>query len=132
MRKDLTLQQKLDGLLEYAVYFDRPDADFGEWVSSSGQMPYTKWSRKTTEFVKACYELGWLERFDWGSWAWTEEAVRLRDDPDALEEATDHQISRILTVLLRQDRFAEGSLLQSLESGYMQRVLRRIAALAAE
>ena len=39
--------------------------------------------------------------------------VRLRDNPDALEEATDHQISRILTVLLRQDRFAEGSLLQS-------------------
>lgn len=132
MRKDLTLQQMLDGLVEFAEYFQRPDADFGEWESPSRQTPYPVWSQKTTEFVEACYELGWIERFEWGSWAYTEEGLKLRDDPEALEIATVQQIGRILTVLIRQDRFADGALLSSFESGYMQRVLRRIITLAAE
>ena len=132
MRKDLTLQQMLDGLVEFADYFEGPDADFGGWVSTPGQTPYPNWSEKTQDFVEACYELGWIERFDWGSWAWTDEAVRLRDDAGALDEATAHQISRVLTVLIRQDRFVDGAVLSAFESGLMQRVLRRIAVLASE
>ncbi len=132
MRKDLTLQQMLDGLVEFAEYFDQPGADFGEWESPQRQTPFPILSQKATDFLQACYELGWLEAFDWSRWAHTGEAIELWDDPQALEYATVHQISRILTVILRQEHMSNVALMSAFESGYLQRVLRRIAALAAE
>lgn len=132
MRKDLTLQQMLDGLLEFAEYFQRPDADFGEWESPPRQTPFAILSQQATDFLEACYELGSLESFNWARWSNTEEATELWDDPEALEIATAHQISRILTVILRQEHFSNVALMSAFESGYLQRVLRRIAALAAE
>jgi hypothetical protein len=41
-------------------------------------------------------------------------------------------VTQLLRVIIRQDRFAEGSLLASYESGLLTGILRRAAALAAE
>ena len=62
----------------------------------------------------------------------TPEALTLRDSPASLAKATPDQLSHLLTVLIRQDRFAEGSLVASYESGLLTGILRRAAVLAGE
>lgn len=80
--------------------------------------------------VTCLYELGWVQGFEWPAWARTPEAGQLRDDPDALARATAPQLSRLLTGFVRQERFAEGSMLGFWRSGLLLGILRRVAALA--
>ncbi len=78
--------------------------------------------------VAAAHADGWvLTDFDWPGWHGTAEAQALRNDPS---RATPRQLAQLLTVVIRQDRFVEGALLDAFESGLMLRILRRAAALA--
>lgn len=96
-------------------------------------MPFFVQSPTATEFVQACYDNGWvLEGFDWPSWKETPEFAELDDKPAALVAATPEQIARLLTVLIRQDRFAEGSLAQHYDSGLLLGILKRATVLAAK
>ena len=65
--------------------------------------------------------------FDWGTWKQTPEAISLRDDAQVLARATPEQLSRLLTVCIRQDRFCEGALEGAFESGLLTRILERAA-----
>ena len=47
----------------------------------------------------------------------SKEAMRLRDDPQALAAASAEQLAKLLTVLIRQDRFVEGRLTARLRRG---------------
>ena len=68
--------------------------------------------------------------FEWVTWKGSSEASQLRDEPAALEAATADQLERLLTVLVRQDRFVTGTLAIAFESGFLVRILRRAAILA--
>ena len=70
--------------------------------------------------------------FDWPTWAQTPEAQRLRDDSEAIQQATVLDLARLLTVVIRSDRFAEGAVAEAVESGLVTAVLRRIAQLRAQ
>ena len=76
--------------------------------------------------------MGRISRFDWGAWTNSLEALRLRDDPAALESATPNQLQNLLTVVIRQDRFVEGALAAEFESGLLVRILRRAAVLGED
>ncbi len=65
-----------------------------------------------------------------GGWAQTEEAQALRVDPTALAKASDHQLVKLLTVVIRQDRFVEGALAAAFETGLILGILRRVEQLA--
>ena len=134
-----TLRQRLTGLTEYLPHFERRGFNFGEWngaeesQSNELTMPMFKLSDTAEAFVQAVYDLGWVRAdFDWGEWMQTQEASRLRDDSDALATATPDQLARLLTVLIRQERFCEGSLGAAYESGLLSGILRRMAALASD
>ena len=58
--------------------------------------------------------------------------MRLRAEPSVLEAATPEQLQRLLTVLIRQERFVDGALESAFESGLLVRILRRVAALAED
>lgn len=116
----------LKALAEFLPRFEAPGFEFGSWESG-----WFSPSQEALDFISACYASGWMKpNFDWPTWMGTEEAARLRDDPAALEQATPEQLSRLLTVLVRQDRFADGSLAAAFDSGLLVRIVRRIAQLA--
>ena len=73
-----------------------------------------------------------LTDFDWPSWKDTPEALGLRDDPKVLKQATSVQLAKLLTVLIRQDRFVEGALAGAYNSGLLTAVLRRAEGLRGE
>ena len=73
-----------------------------------------------------------MKPFEWADWKDSAEATLLRDDPSALKNATLEQLIRLLTVVIRQDRFVEGALGNVFESGLLGGILRRAAVLATE
>ena len=129
------LQERLQALADFLPLFEQSGFEFGEWIanpkSETGvlMMPYYSWSDTAHLFVKTAYDTGWVLNFDWPAWKQTDEAIGLRDDAAALAAAAPEQLARLLTVLIRQDRFVEGALGSAYEAGLLMSILRRAAEL---
>lgn len=70
-------------------------------------------------------KLGVYAVFDWPGWAWGNEFLR-RGEPDAVAAVSGPDCVRLLTVLIRKERFAEGTWIWSAETGMLQALLHRI------
>lgn len=93
-------------------------------------MPFVSYSDEVTSFVEAAYKRRWIMKdFNWGEWASTDEATELRDNAASLEMASPDQLAKLLTTLIRQDRFVEGALINAFESGLMLGIVRRATAI---
>lgn len=130
---------RLLGLSLFLPKFENPDFVFGRWQQPIERepgvitLPFFIMSEAGYGFVEAAYDLGWVQRdFDWVAWKETEEAIMLRDNDQALAEATSDQLAHLLTVLIRQERFCEGSLDLAYRSGLLNGILRRASELASE
>lgn len=129
---------RLRAISQYRAGFEDPAASVGAWIEpdapSGGISPaWFAMSELADQFVADCYEHGWvLTGFDWASWAQTERAQALRDDPAALASATEHELAQLLTVVIRQSRFVEGALAGAFGSGLILRILGRAEQCAQE
>ncbi len=133
-KKTPTLQQRLRELAAFLPQFEQPGFCFGDWDYPEGSsLPWYSFSRVTNEYIEAAYDLEWVRLdFDWPTWMETPEAIQLRDDAGALSRATPEQLSRLLTVLIRQDRYCDGALADAFESGLLTAICRRAAQLESE
>ena len=77
------------------------------------------------EFYKVVYDYGWVRAFDWSTWGRSEDGQRLLNDPDALAQANEDDLAKVITVCIRADRFSEGYLAGCYESGLLGRVVAR-------
>ena len=66
------------------------------------------------------------------TWLQTEEGAALRDRPEALATASPDELRKLLTAIIRSDRFVEGSIVGAFESGLLARIARRASALLLE
>src|ERR1700729_3197744 len=111
-----TLRERLHALAAFLPEFEKPGFEFGQWVTPPAEpgvmiMPYFTQGPVAESLCRTCYDMGWvLQSFDWPAWMSTSEATRLLHDPGVLARATPEQLARLLTVLIRQDRFVEGAL----------------------
>lgn len=123
--------RSLQSLATYAELFAAPDFKCGVWEGAAplgelGQMPYFDYSPLVARFIADAYAQKWtLDQFDWPSWKNTEEFRKLMTDTDVLASATPRQLQQLITTVLRQDRFAEGTLAEAFESGLMRRIAER-------
>ena len=136
MNRRHSLAARLQRLADFAVVFEAPGFVAGEYVTpvsepGVGSMPYAHYHPEVDRCVTLAYEDGWVRaNFDWGVWSATAEARTLRDDPEALASATPDQLAKLMTVLVRQERFSEGALLWAFEAGLMLGIVRRAGVLA--
>ena len=103
------------------------------WTRPDGVivMPWFESSPQAEEFRAAVGRSGLLQTgFAWPDWAGTPEAIALRTDREALERATPDQLGRLLTMLIREDRFNEGAMAESFGSGLIAAIARRAAILS--
>lgn len=85
------------------------------------------------EFVQAAYQYEWVSSdVNWVEWKQTPEAQRLRDEPDVLSQASEHDLVCLLTTCIRQERFCEGALESVYESGLLTGILQRAESLLNE
>jgi len=116
---------------------EAPDFSAGTWHDSYRQpdgvwtMPWYERSPAVDDYIRAVGESGMmLTGFDWPSWAKTPEAIALHGDREVLARATREELAMLLTALIREDRFNEGALGDSFESGIMTAIARRAKELA--
>ena len=129
-------REQLLALAGFLAAFEKPGFEFGRWRKSEEiepgviTMPQFEAGETALKFVNMAYEQEWVRsNFDWPAWSSSREAIRLRDDPKALAAASPEQLAKMLTVLIRQDRFVEGALNSAFEAGLLTGIARRAAAL---
>ena len=128
----MTAEPSLDALAAFLPAFEAPGFVFAtmEGGAKDGTMPWSRLAEDASRFVETAYEDGWVSpEVDWPAWKETEEARRLRDDPSAIGTATVEQLQKLLTTVIRQDRFVEGALATAFDSGLLTAVLRRVEQL---
>ena len=125
-----------DGLRRLAAHLptlESPEFSFGEWVPSwtdaagHTHMPWYRFSPAAEAFLQDAGAL--VEPFDWPAWLATTDGQRLRD-PAAVATASVEDLRRLLTAVLRSDRFTEGSIAGAWESGLLLAIVRRARELA--
>ncbi|MCW2955416.1 MAG: hypothetical protein JWO69_285 [Thermoleophilia bacterium] len=78
------------------------------------------------DFVDACYGDGAIVVFDWIEWR--DQGHVLLETSGAMERATMAELQRLLTLLVRQEKFAEGTLAHAVEQGWLHHILARMSA----
>jgi hypothetical protein len=130
------LTEPLAKLGEFCSVFETEGLKNGEVRDSKPdskgiiQLPYFELSKAADSFERHCYEHGWvLDGFDWSEWMTSAEARELRDNREKLAEASPDQLAKLLTLLIRQERFCDGTMAEAYESGLLLTILRRAKAL---
>ena len=132
------LRSRLQALAVFVDELEAPDFDAGHWHAMAASrddpdvstMPWFELSDRANAFLEAVRGKGWVEPFDWMAWAQTREGKALREDRVALAEASADQLKRLLTTLIRADRFSEGTIAWAFESGLMAAIAQRARTLA--
>ncbi len=70
--------------------------------------------------------------FDWMTWLQTPHGVALSSAPAAIAGASSTDLARLVTAIVRGDRFVEGNLAGAIESGVVTAICRRAVALLDE
>lgn len=79
-------------------------------------------SVELAQVVVALYEVRAVAPFDWMTW----HEARPYPDGVGIESAPIDDVVRMLTVIVRSDRFSDGSLQQAADSGLFGSLLRRL------
>ena len=126
---DQSAEPRLDAIAAFLPAFEAQDFSVG----SIKTLMHFDYSEPVLRFQETAYEDGWVSpEVDWTAWTETEEARRLRDDRTAIEAATVEQLQKLLTTVIRQDRFVTGALAGAFESGLLTAVVRRVEQLRLE
>jgi hypothetical protein len=129
---------RLRELAELVPILEADDADFGHWVIPAPvdgveSFGYYEFGPTGEAWRAAVGRGAWVTAgFDWRSWLETDEGRAFHQGTDAVETATPEQLGKLLTAIVRSDRFVEGSIAGAFESGLLAAIARRAAALAAE
>jgi hypothetical protein len=134
----LDTAERLHALADLVPVLESADADFGHWeapppVDGVHRMPYFVLGPTAESFRTAVGRGGWIVvGFDWMTWLGTEEGAAFRDAPESLATASVDDLAKLITAIVRSDRFVEGSLVGAFESGLLARIAQRAAALLGE
>jgi hypothetical protein len=131
-----TMAERLRALAKHEAAFGSPDSAIGHWAEVTSdadgvmQMPWYVYGEAAGAFIADAYAFAWVADFDWVRWAASSKGRRLLADPALVARVSAAQLARLLTVIIRGDRFSEGELAGAFESGMLGAILRRAAELA--
>jgi len=129
-------RDRLLRLARWGDEFARPGFSFGEWVPARKDeagvihMGWYEQNEVAVRFVGDMYQLGFVHAFDWMTWLGTPEGKRFRRGPEAVATAGADDLARLLTAIIRGERFSDGELAGAHESGILLAIARRAGELA--
>ncbi len=104
-------------------------SQFGEWkggtrADNSFVAPWCEASPIVGKFLEAVYGIPIIVGFDWMGWAEGRDILSSKDyDFDSLDLVTK---CKLITAIVRSDRFSEGELVSAFNSGLILRMLKSI------
>jgi hypothetical protein len=131
-----SLAERLRMLARHLEAFEQPDFSFGDWEPSttaadgSLHLGWYRFSAEAEAFLADARAGGWLTPFDWPAWLESPEGAALAEDPAAVAGASVEDLQRLLTAIVRSERFGEGSIAGAYESGLLTAIVRRAGELA--
>lgn len=132
------MTDRLDALAAWEPVLAAPGLVFGAWATAepdeSGviQMPWYRYGPEAEQFEASMYALGWVHDFDWMAWSATADAQRLLHGPVLIGAADAEDLSRLLTTIIRGERFSEGEIAGAFEAGILTAITRRARVLAGQ
>ena len=130
-------REALAGLGRWADDLEGDRIDFGRWVPSATlangtrTMPYVELGVDGDRFLRDVAGLGFIVPFDWKAWLSGPAGAAYREDRSRIAEAPPDDLTRLVTAIVRGDRFTEGELLDAFETGLLASIARRARELAA-
>lgn len=88
--------------------------------------PYWKWSDITTEFNKTVHDMNLIVSFDWPDWE--EGSKLLSDRKQTFQDLDEITLCKLLTVIIRSDRFSDGTLIGAMEDGTISKIVSALKA----
>lgn len=86
--------------------------------------PYWVQAEVVNKFLEIVYKMPVIIDFDWGSWDEGREIVHENEfDYDTIDIVTK---CKLITAIVRNDRFCDGALIEAFESGLMLKILKSI------
>ncbi len=105
-------------------------SNFGEWSGGNKneegiiQFPYCVSAPIVSQFLEIVYVIPIMISFDWGAW---DEGGKIASDENFDFDATDLLTKcKLITAIVRYDRFCEGALESAFESGLILKILKSI------
>ncbi len=96
----------------------------GKTEDGSMQFPFHVPSPIVEEFHKLVYDIPVVVSFDWSSW---QEGREILNNPDFDFDKLDvPDKCRLITIIVRSDRFSDGALVEAFESGVILKILKSI------
>jgi hypothetical protein len=96
------------------------------------RMPWFEYGETIARFRRDAAANGWVYPFDWMAWAAGPEGRRLIEDPSLVATASADDLARLLTTIIRGERFSDGEIAGALASGHLLAIVRRAGVLASE
>ncbi len=103
---------------------------FGEWSGRDKDeegiihLPYCVPTSVVSQFLEIVYAIPIIISFDWGAW---DEGRKIASDEDFDFDTIDLVTKcKLITAIVRNDRFCEGALVSAFESGLILRLIKSI------
>jgi len=117
----------MDALLRFLPILEAEGFSAGKFTSEPGTLPFYDFNPQVMALVKALYDNNWIDpSFDWVGW---HEGNHYLNDEEALVDADAMTLQKLFTLIVRQDRFCEGSLGSVVDGGLVAAILRRVREL---
>lgn len=132
------LEARLQRLAAWADRIADESFTLGAWVASTTrpdgviQMGWYDLSDMGQAFVSEMYELGWVYAFDWRAWLETPDGRRLSSGPAPIASASADDLQRLITAILRSERFGDGQIEGAFESGILLAIALRARVLSED
>lgn len=104
--------------------------EFGKWSGGEKDkdgvfsMPYMDLNKTVDEFLKLVYNIPIIISYDWSSW---DEGRRIAGDAYFDFDTIDiPEKCKIITAIVRNDRYCEGALVSAFESGLILKILKSV------
>jgi len=129
------LTRRLEALVALLPELESPDFRIGRWAGGERlpdgaiTMPYFELDERGEALLAVIGRGGWVQPFDWMTWLDAPDGRALAEDPERMSRATPEDLSRILTAIVRSERFGDGNIAGAVESGLILRIVRRAAEL---
>ncbi len=135
----IPLADRLAALADLLPEMERPGATWGEWSPTKRKpdgtlvMPWFDDSPLAAELCTRAYRAGWVQRdFEWMAWNDGWDRLNGPDRDTFIATADPDTLAKIITALVRSERFNEGSLTGAFASGFLTQIVRRMQALLDE
>jgi hypothetical protein len=110
--------------------FSRPAPQAGDGSRENPfAMPYVIEDEIVGRFRRMAYDTDWIMNFDWAEWGHGSDGQRFFEDRGAVAQASEGDLAKLITAVVRQDRFVEGGLAKSFETGLIGAVCDRAVEL---